>query len=118
MFPGPGAQVIYNDAGEPLGWDYPSYDEGDSDPYDDFDRAHSRADNAAEERWERLEEMDDDELLHEHEVAEGRDLRWIHDLMNEREIPEPDPANCPRFKTPKPTPNPQPGPPANPDDPF
>lgn len=26
MFPGPGAHVYYNDAGEPLGWDYPSYD--------------------------------------------------------------------------------------------
>jgi len=24
MFPGPNAQVYYNDAGEPLGWDYPS----------------------------------------------------------------------------------------------
>ena len=35
MFPGPGAQVIYNEAGEPLGWDYPSTDEPDYDPYDD-----------------------------------------------------------------------------------
>ena len=25
-FPGAGAQVYYNEAGEPLGWDYPSYD--------------------------------------------------------------------------------------------
>lgn len=35
MFPGPGAHVIYNEAGEPLGWDYP----GQNDPYepDDFD---------------------------------------------------------------------------------
>jgi len=24
MFPGPHAQVYYNEAGEPLGWDYPS----------------------------------------------------------------------------------------------
>jgi hypothetical protein len=24
MFPGPGAQVFYNEAGEPIGWDYPS----------------------------------------------------------------------------------------------
>lgn len=24
MFPGAGAQVYYNEAGEPLGWDYPS----------------------------------------------------------------------------------------------
>jgi hypothetical protein len=26
MFPGYGAQVYYNDAGEPAGWDYPSCD--------------------------------------------------------------------------------------------
>lgn len=25
-FPGAGARVFYNDAGEPLGWDYPDYD--------------------------------------------------------------------------------------------
>ena len=37
MFPGPGAQIDYNEAGEPLGWDYPSYDDGGSDPYDDYD---------------------------------------------------------------------------------
>jgi hypothetical protein len=37
MFPGPGAQVYYNEAGEPLGWDYPSYDEPENDPYDDID---------------------------------------------------------------------------------
>jgi hypothetical protein len=34
-FPGAGAQVYYNEAGEPTGWDYPGYDEG-PDP-DDFD---------------------------------------------------------------------------------
>lgn len=33
MFPGAGAQVYYNEAGEPLGWDYPSHD----DPYDPDD---------------------------------------------------------------------------------
>ncbi len=37
MFPGAHAVVYYNDAGEPLGWDYPSSDEGDSDPHDDYD---------------------------------------------------------------------------------
>jgi hypothetical protein len=26
MFPGPGAQIYRNEAGEPLGWDYPSYE--------------------------------------------------------------------------------------------
>lgn len=33
MFPGAGARVYRNEAGEPLGWDYPSYDEPE---YDDF----------------------------------------------------------------------------------
>jgi hypothetical protein len=36
MFPGAGAQVYYNDEGEPTGWDYSGYDEG-PDP-DDFDK--------------------------------------------------------------------------------
>jgi hypothetical protein len=34
-FPGAGAQVYYNEAGEPMGWDYPSsYEE---EPYSDYD---------------------------------------------------------------------------------
>lgn len=36
MFPGAGAQVYYNEAGEPLGWDYPSYDEAYGGGYCDF----------------------------------------------------------------------------------
>jgi len=36
MFPGAHARVFYNEAGEPLGWDYPS-DEPDFDPYEDDD---------------------------------------------------------------------------------
>jgi hypothetical protein len=36
MFPGAGARVYYNEAGEPIGWDYPSYDEPDYDPVDDL----------------------------------------------------------------------------------
>ncbi len=35
MFPGAGAQVYYNEAGEPLGWDYPDLYEPDYDPYND-----------------------------------------------------------------------------------
>lgn len=34
MFPGANAQVYYNEAGEPLGWDYPS---DEPDRYDDDD---------------------------------------------------------------------------------
>lgn len=30
MFPGAGAQIYRNEAGEPIGWDYP----GNDDPYD------------------------------------------------------------------------------------
>jgi len=40
MFPGAGAVVYRNEAGEPLGWDYPSEpDPSDSyDPYGDYGR--------------------------------------------------------------------------------
>lgn len=44
MFPGAGAVVYYNDAGEPLGWDYPSSDD-DYDPYDDDDRYYDEDDD-------------------------------------------------------------------------
>ena len=44
MFPGPGAQVYYNDAGEPLGWDYPS-----DDPDLDYDERAEEAAEAANE---------------------------------------------------------------------
>lgn len=37
MFPGPGANIIRNEAGEPLGWDYPAEPE-----FDDFDRDYDR----------------------------------------------------------------------------
>lgn len=44
MFPGANAQVYYNDDGEPVGWDYPSYDEH----YDeDYDRYRYENDEAA-----------------------------------------------------------------------
>lgn len=34
-FPGAGAVVYRNEAGEPIGWDYPSHDEPDPDEPDD-----------------------------------------------------------------------------------
>jgi hypothetical protein len=37
VFPGAGARVYYNDAGEPLGWDYPS-----DDPRDAWDEWQDR----------------------------------------------------------------------------
>ena len=33
MFPGANAQVYYNDAGEPIGWDYPSDEPTDDELY-------------------------------------------------------------------------------------
>lgn len=36
MFPGAGANVYYNEAGEPTGWDCPSFFEPDYDPYEDM----------------------------------------------------------------------------------
>jgi hypothetical protein len=42
-FPGPGAEIHYNEAGEPTGWDYPSYEPPEPDPYEE-----SAADAAAE----------------------------------------------------------------------
>ncbi len=48
-FPGAYAQVYYNEAGEPLGWDYPNYDEP---PDPDFE----------EEMWDKYhDDMDDKE---------------------------------------------------------
>lgn len=38
MFPGYGAQIYYNDAGEPIGWDYPSSDDYDHDDWYDEER--------------------------------------------------------------------------------
>jgi hypothetical protein len=55
MFPGAGASVYYNEAGEPMGWDAP--DEGPYYP-DDFDR-------------DDIDDFDDDA-----EVAESDRLTW------------------------------------------
>lgn len=55
-FPGPGAQIYYNEAGEPLGWDYPS-DEPDYDPYEDDRRADYES-VLAEEAWERAHDWE------------------------------------------------------------
>ena len=55
MFPGPGARVDYNEAGEPIGWDYPSEDD---DIYPGYDVAYDRDDDDDdiwETRWARQE---------------------------------------------------------------
>lgn len=89
MFPGAGAVIYRNEAGEPLGWDYPSYDEGDSnDPYD-YDDRHGRADAAAEARYEEIVSLDDDDLLELHQHAEGWELDSVHDQLGDRGITDP-----------------------------
>lgn len=35
MFPGAGAHVYYNEASEPIGWDYPNYDDPHEYDWDD-----------------------------------------------------------------------------------
>ncbi len=52
MFPGYGAQIYRNDAGEPLGWDYP--DDGPADPEDHY---------REEERWDAIAMWMDDTLV-------------------------------------------------------
>ena len=53
MFPGGGAEVFYNEAGEPLGWDNPSYD----GPQDAFDGFRNRED------WDESYDPEDDDYL-------------------------------------------------------
>lgn len=54
MFPGPGAQIYRNEAGEPIGWDYPPdpRDPGNIDDHfeDDFD-----------DGWDDFEEEDEED---------------------------------------------------------
>lgn len=62
MFPGPGASIIRNEAGEPLGWDYPGEYEPDYD-----ERGMSAADCAAEEAYEQGQyDAENDEPLNPH----------------------------------------------------
>lgn len=51
MFPGAGARVDYNEAGEPVSWDYPAYDDLDEPPYADH----------YEDDGEEYDEEEDDE---------------------------------------------------------
>lgn len=50
MFPGPGAVVYRNEAGEPLGWDYPSDEPYEPDPYEQA-RADSEWEDMHEDAW-------------------------------------------------------------------
>lgn len=61
MFPGPGAQVYRNEAGEPIGWDYPSEPEYDPDDYlpgDDYDEEEAMAEDNPYAFLDHVEERD------------------------------------------------------------
>jgi hypothetical protein len=48
MFPGAGAQVYYNEAGEPLGWDSADYD-GPQDAFDAYNEEEDYDDDDLDE---------------------------------------------------------------------
>lgn len=59
-FPGPGAQVYYNEAGEPIGWDYPSDEPPELDD-DEYERRFGAADARAEEEYEEGQAMGEED---------------------------------------------------------
>lgn len=66
-FPGAGAQVYYNEAGEPLGWDYPA----EAEPYSDADEAWNEPEVPFKcECGATFYPDDDDDVLYHHEVCE------------------------------------------------
>jgi len=58
-FPGPGAEIIRNEEGEVLGWDYPSYEPPHLDPYEEADRwrDHEQRIDWLEEHIDRLVDL-------------------------------------------------------------
>ncbi len=87
MFPGPGARIYRNEAGEPLGWDYPS-----DDPTDYYDsEAAAEADAAFEEACEIAEdeqyqawlESDDYDGEAEFEADDDRVVRRAREILAE-----------------------------------
>lgn len=79
MFPGAGASVYYNEDGEPLGWDYPSYDEPDVDDfYADYDVEPPVCTNCGEDGHEASECKDDP---YEGDPMEDQ---WLDSYMEDR----------------------------------
>lgn len=68
-FPGAGAVVHYNEAGEPTGWDYPSDDEPDydDDPYADREYKADCPGGCGATFWS----DDEDAIIEHHEWCEG-----------------------------------------------
>lgn len=75
-FPIAGAQVYYNEAGEPLGWDYP--DEGpDPDDFDAYDDENFEPDDEDEECDEEYD-VDIHDPAHERDGIADRDPHPTH----------------------------------------
>lgn len=76
MFPGANAHIYRNEAGEPLGWDYPSYDNEfyNDDLYDD------RYENYESPEFSTVEECIE-ERLHGLD-GEGIDGWWVCDYCH------------------------------------
>lgn len=70
-FPGPGAQVYYNEAGEPLGWDYPSDEPYELDPYEE-----SREAAESEQVWEAAFEIGEDRGWTDRECEQFAEWLW------------------------------------------
>jgi len=68
-FPGAGARVYYNEAGEPLGWDYPNYDAPPD--VDDYDRWADEPDDEEEDGDER--EPDYEQIIEDRAAMRGPD---------------------------------------------
>lgn len=76
LFPGANAQVYRNEAGEPLGWDYPSY----SDEFYNDDLYDDRYENWEKPEFDSVEDCID-ERLHGKD-GQGIDGWWVCEYCN------------------------------------
>jgi hypothetical protein len=78
MFPGPGAEIYRNDAGEVTGWDDGASDGGD--PYDEYDRDDREDDYSEDEAGDDEDDFDRESSLRvsAHAIADHNDIRPLH----------------------------------------
>lgn len=90
MFPTAHSVVYYNDAGEPLGWDTPTYDdEPDNEDY----LGSSQYDDYLFGFAEELAAMTVEQLLAEHAKNIGRDeMDLVHEELDNRGLSDPCPS--------------------------
>ncbi len=80
MFPTYGSVIIRNEAGEPLGWDYPDRFEPDSnDPYDDYHEQQLRC-KCGHRMWE-----DDEEAILAHGEVCDEVRKKFPDVFDDQE---------------------------------